>query len=390
MTTHQLKIRCYNVKFGDAILVSIPDRAKSGRVTLRHILIDVGNVLAGEGGGDDVFVPILEDVLDVTSGKPVDLYVMTHEHMDHVQGLLAGHRTGLDVKADHVWITASAAPDYYDRHTEARKRFQLARRAYRSLERQLAAAPDAVNERLYARMLNNNFRKTADCVEHIRTRVCDPNHVHFVHRTYDLANAHAFEEASFEIWAPEEDTSVYYGRFQPLAFGFDGTASASATQTPGSNRPAPPAGVDVGAFNNLLDRRASSAFDNILAIDKATNNTSIVFSIEWRGWRLLFAGDAEGRSWKTMHKEKVIKPVHFLKVSHHGSHNGTPSGDILEALLPADAPDAAYRTALISTCSDVYSGVPHGPTTGELAARCDILDTRELGESESWELTLEG
>ncbi len=390
MATDQLKIRSYNVKFGDAILVSIPDRGEDGRTTLRHVLIDVGNVLAGEGGDDDIFVPILEDVLDVTGGKPVDLYVMTHEHMDHVQGLLAGHLAGVDVKADHVWITASAAPDYYDTHPEAKKRFQLALRAYKSLERQLAAAPQAVNDRLAARMLNNDFRKTADCVEHIRTRVCDPNRVHFVHRESDLANAHAFEEARFEIWAPEEDTSIYYGRFQPLAFGFDDTGGAGGTQTAGRTRPAPPAGVDVGAFNNLLDRRAASAYDNILAIDKARNNTSIVFSIEWRGWRLLFAGDAEIRSWKTMNKMGVIKPVHFLKVSHHGSHNGTPSGDILEALLPAVAPDAGDRTALISTCSDVYPDVPYEPTTGELAARCDILDTRELDESELWELTLEG
>ncbi|MEJ2258781.1 MAG: hypothetical protein P8X98_17710 [Woeseiaceae bacterium] len=247
MATHQLKIRSYNVKFGDAILVSIPDKAPNGRVTTRHILIDVGNVLSGEGGDDSVFVPILEDVLDVTDGKPVDLYVMTHEHMDHAQGLLAGHRAGVDIKADHVWVTASAAPDYYDTHPEAKKHFQMALRAYRSLERQLAAAPPEVIDRLYARMLNNNFRKTADCVAHITTKVCEPDHVHFVHREFDLTHAHPFNEASFEIWAPEEDTSIYYGRFQPLAFGFDDTGS-NASSAAGSSRarPAPPAGVDVG------------------------------------------------------------------------------------------------------------------------------------------------
>ncbi len=389
MSLKSLRVRAYNVKFGDAILVSIPDKARNGKVTLRHILIDVGNVLSGEGGSDDVFVPILEDVLDVTGGNPLDLYVTTHEHMDHVQGLLAGHRQGIDIKADYVWLTGSAKPDYYDTHPQAKKHFQRSLRAYESLERQLAAAPKAVNDRLFARMLNNNPRKTADCVEHIRNNVCDAENVHFVHRGYDLKNAHPFKQAKFEIWAPEEDTSVYYGRFKPLALGFSGAggggASASVTK-----RPAPPAGVDAGAFDNLVSLRETGAYDNLLAIDKARNNTSIVFSVLWRGWRLLFAGDAEIRSWKTMNKFNVIKPVHFLKVSHHGSHNGTPSGEILEALLPERAPAGPKRTALISTCDDTYSGVPHEPTTSDLAGRCDILDTRELDDTESWDLFLSG
>jgi hypothetical protein len=295
----------------------------------------------------------------------------------------------VNVQARHVWITASAAPNYYDRHPEARKKFQFALRAYLGLERQLAAAPKRVNDRLYARMFNNNHRKTADCIEHIREKICKPDDVHYVHRTYDLRHAHSFNEASFEIWAPEEDTAIYYGRFQPLALGLDNVDSAEEEKKR-LPRPKAPAGVDAGAFKKLLDRRASGAYDNLMAIDKARNNTSIVFSLEWRGWRLLFAGDAENRSWKTMFKHKVIKPVHFLKVSHHGSHNGTPSGDILEALLPAQAAGTEQRYALISTCDDTYSGVPHSPTTAKLASRCQVLDTRSVADGAVLDLGLKG
>ena len=389
MTTETLRIRGYNVRFGDAILITVPDRGQDGQVTKRHILIDVGNVLSGAGGDDSVFVPILEDVLNETGGKPVDLYVMTHEHMDHAQGLLAGSRQGVEIKADHVWITASAAPDYYDHHPEAKKKFQMALRAYIGLERQLAAAPEDVNDHFFARMLNNNHRKTADCVKYIRENVCKPVNLHYVHREYDLKKAHTFDEVKFEVWAPEEDTSIYYGRFQPLALGLDDLSDGLETRK-NRTRPSPPAGVDLGAFNNLLDCRESSAFENLLTIDKAKNNTSVVFSLEWRGWRLLFAGDAEVRSWKTMNKFGVIKPVHFLKVSHHGSHNGTPSGEILEALLPAVPEDDFPRHALISTCSDTYSGVPHQPTTNKLSDRCKIWDTRNIADGESLNLEIKG
>ena len=98
---------------------------------------------------------------------------------------------------------------------------------------------------------------------------------------------------------------------------------------------------------------------------------------ERRCWRCLhmFPGDAEVRSWKTMAREKVLRPVHFLKVAHHGSHNGTPADEILDAILPADPPDDRKRVAAISTWTDTYSGIPHPPTNARLAARATVRTT---------------
>src|SRR3954447_1082013 len=85
-TRDKLRVRVYNVLFGDAILVSVPDRGPSGKTEQRHILIDFGNAFV-KGGRDDVFEPVMRDILAVLDGRPLDLYVMTHEHLDHVQGL---------------------------------------------------------------------------------------------------------------------------------------------------------------------------------------------------------------------------------------------------------------------------------------------------------------
>lgn len=50
----ELLVRIYNVRFGDAILVIVPDRdPQTGKTTRRRILIDVGNaplVASKEGG----------------------------------------------------------------------------------------------------------------------------------------------------------------------------------------------------------------------------------------------------------------------------------------------------------------------------------------------------
>ena len=48
-----LRVRLYNVHFGDAILVIVPDRdPKTKKVTTRRILIDVGNAPKVAGTGE--------------------------------------------------------------------------------------------------------------------------------------------------------------------------------------------------------------------------------------------------------------------------------------------------------------------------------------------------
>ncbi|MCB9682085.1 MAG: hypothetical protein H6733_11525 [Alphaproteobacteria bacterium] len=377
-----LKIRVYECRFGDAVLVQVPDRDAAGVETLRHVLIDVGNVLSGDGGDDVVFEPIVRDVLEVLDGAPLDLYVMTHEHMDHVQGLPWVDKKGgadlteavkarLDVR--HAWLTASSAPDYGARFPDAKRAMDAHDRMHAALARQLHLLPADQTARWTRMLLNNNPRDTGDCVAFLQQLAA---HTHYVHRGFVAdASTHGFAEATFELWAPEADTSDYYGRFRPLALGLTGEAAAAA----GASPQAPPRGVAACDWQDLVEARSTGFADNLLAIDKARNNTSVVFTLAWRGWTLLFAGDAEVRSWKTMQREGVLRPVHFLKVSHHGSHNGTPDDGILQAVLPVPPPDARPRTAVISTCGATYNDIPHPPTNSRLVDRgVQLLSTVDL------------
>jgi beta-lactamase superfamily II metal-dependent hydrolase len=117
----------------------------------------------------------------------------------------------------------------------------------------------------------------------------------------------------------------------------------------------------------------------VLAIDRAANNTSVVFTLEWRGLRLLFAGDAEQKRWALMAGRGLLEPVDFLKVGHHGSHNATPPDPILERILPMDNPAGRRRIALVSTCEHTYGGVPHAPTIERLETRCDeVVNTESV------------
>ena len=384
----KLRVRVYNVRFGDAILVSVPDRTPGGEVETRHILIDVGNVLSGEGGEDATFGPVIENVLEVLNGRPLDLYVMTHEHMDHVQGLLyASEKLGLTLNARHAWLTASAQPGYYEQpgHEEAKKKLDEARGIYEAIEHFLAASPEPVPAAVRALMLNNNPRSTADCVAFLRNLA---DHTWYVHREFDPEGKHPFHEARLEMWAPEENTAEYYGRFHPMALGV--TPAEGPGSEPALNAPMPPSGVDAGAFYNLVEMRRHGYIDNLLAIDKAANNTSVVFCLEWRGWRLLFPGDAEIRSWKTMNREGVLKPVHFLKVGHHGSHNGTPPAELLDKILPGEPHDGRPRRAVVSTYLDTYNNVPDEETLAEVRQHCELFSVLGLPDGDFLDIEFEG
>jgi beta-lactamase superfamily II metal-dependent hydrolase len=388
-----LVVRVYDVRFGDAVFVSIPD-TKNSQPVERTILFDYGNALGTEGGANAAMTPVAEDIVGRLGGEPLDLYVMTHEHLDHVQGpLFANQQLGVQIKARQVWLTGSSAPGYYASHPDARKQKIAALAAYRRAAAALQDATDA-SPFLGVLLANNNPAKTADCIDYLRANVADPADVHYVDRTTDLSTLQPASSATLTLWAPEEDTADYYGKFKPIAAGlgiddtydFDDLDGPRLAEAP---EPKPLGGIDAGAFYNLLDVRRG-ATSTLLSIDQAANNTSVVTLLEWNGWRLLFSGDAEKRSWRQMAKVGVVAPVHFLKVSHHGSHTGMPPDDILDDVLPRPAPGATRSRAAVSTYPNTYPGVPDGDTLDGLRERVDLRSTRDLQAGELFvELTFD-
>jgi beta-lactamase superfamily II metal-dependent hydrolase len=392
----ELVVRSYNVGFGDAVLVSVPERTRGRRETTRHVLFDCGNLLAGEGNADDVFRTVVADIAARTGGE-VDLYVMTHEHLDHVQGLLSAARANVPLRAAYAWLTGSSAPDYYDTHEEAKKRRLDLRLALEDAIR----LQEADDDPWLAMMVRNNSTmlppgahglSTAEYVDHLRGLAQD-GRTHYVDVTTKLRGKHPFKEAKLRILAPLEDTSDYYGR---AAGGGSLTATTATGASATPRRPAPvegldrpPVGVDPGAFFDLVQSRKRSTRTRILEIDAANNNTSVVVEIEWRGWRLLFPGDAEIPSWKRMHQQGSLRPVHFVKVSHHGSHNGTYE-DLFDELMPAVAPDSRPRHAVVSTHDGNWESVPDRDTLATYSSRCTLHDTRDVPRGTAVEVVFPG
>jgi hypothetical protein len=115
--------------------------------------------------------------------------------------------------------------------------------------------------------------------------------------------------------------------------------AATGTKIPAVGVPRP-GNIGELDFRQLRNRLLYSALAFSLKDDALKNNVSVVLLLEWRGRRLLFAGDAEWRgrgvqeqshnsSWDVMlHipevRQVLLQPLDFLKVGHHGSLHGTP------------------------------------------------------------------
>jgi len=391
-----LRVRVYNVLFGDAILISVPDAPPGGPPVLRHIMIDLGSYTAQAGGGPGLALEtVMRDVLKELGGQPLDLYIMTHEHLDHVQGLLHYQQKVLKnqplkdlLQVRHAWLTRSAHPNYYtpgtdEYHQQARINMHMAQAFLDEAAHYFQAASKEETDWIRSLMAINDRQATALCVDLIRDLAGD--NTHYVYRGLDMAGKHPFQEAAFDIWAPEVDASVYHGQLQPVAFG---VTRATARARPIVAPVEPPRGVDATAFYNLIDRRRWGYGDNLLAIDSAANNTSIVFCLSWRGWKLLFPGDAEERSWKEIGKRGLLKPVDFIKVSHHGSITGMLPDDLVDKVLKLKQDDPAPRYAALSAYPDLkkkekgeqdwtYTDVPRQAVLDELMLRADLRQTVE-------------
>jgi beta-lactamase superfamily II metal-dependent hydrolase len=377
MADSSIRIRCYNVGFGDCLLVTFQDSQSTW-----NMLIDFGNAPTNRNA---VFEAIAEDIKRETQGK-LDVVVVTHEHLDHLEGFYSQKKIFNNIDVDFVWMSLPSKPTYYEDYPDAEplKRLRAAAEDYyRHLQtREISLAPS------FEAILLNNL-SNADRIDYVRNLPGDPAGVLYLKRG-DAPQQPFPRSFKFRILAPEADVSTYYGsgsqhlqQFQRGLYHADSAVDREEErwlfpEVPRDDDGNPP-GLSPSDWRKLRSSIQTGAIDSIRAIDKAQNNTSLVMLIEFAGKRLLFPGDAELESWHVMNQNcsRHLKNVDFLKVSHHGSHNGTPT-NLLDKILPKSRKKRAQ--VVVSTMSKVYgteNPVPDEDTLDELKARCRELFTTD-------------
>jgi hypothetical protein len=392
--TGTIQIRGYVVGFGDCILLSLPDGAQ-----MRHILIDFGRA-PNDPSSLVRFPAIARDIEKQCNGK-IDLLIVTHEHLDHLEGFYREREIFNRMQVERVWMGLPSHPDYYRDFPKAtlQKKLREGLAGFASTARRNGL----VLHPAFRSLLENNLANK-DRIDYLRKLGKRP--IAYLARG-KAREASAFKNISIRVLAPEPDVSVYYTanareRALTAALAAAGGGSGKPRRRSGDEGfdwdfpevaragAAERGGISASDFERL--RRAIRE-DGVTAarfMDKAQNNTSLCLLIEVAGKRLLLPGDAELESWEMMEKKcgSELKPVDFLKVAHHGSHNGTPL-ELLDRLLPVKR--KAHAQVLVSTKRHVYgtkNPVPDVALMNELRSRCHKLVTTDGAPGTSVELSL--
>jgi hypothetical protein len=296
------------------------------------------------------------------------------------------------MKVDRVWMSLPSQPGYYKKFSKAKLqkklRDGLAGFAAASRRNGLVLHP------AFESLLQNNLANK-DRIDYLRKLGKRP--VAYLARGKAKVAGTAFKNIRIRVLAPEPDVSVYYtasARENALTAAL---AAAAGGAKAAASRPADGDGLawdfpfaeraaanDLGGLspNDFERLRRAIREDGVMAarfIDRAQNNTSLCLLFEVADKRLLLPGDAELESWEVIEKKckADLKPLDFLKVSHHGSHNGTPL-ELLDRLLPTSR--KAKAQVLVSTKRNVYgtkNPVPDDALLDELRKRCHTLKTTD-------------
>jgi len=365
----RIKVRMYCQGLGDCFLLTIP--SKGGRNY--YVLIDCG-VILGTPDATTKMTAVVNDIIKTTNGK-IDLLAATHEHWDHVSGWvqtrdLWNDKDGKDpkkLKVDTVWFGwTEDKKDSLAKQLGNERSLTVAALTKAACRMQMSGSPAAAEVTNLVEFFGAaGANSTSEAMKVIANlskdiRYClptdSPQQLPGTSvRAFVLGPPH--DEKMIKKINPSKKASETYGMVSDMFL--DNVAVAlMEDSTDGifdkSFQIPLGAGQQMSFFQNYywgedrdstekdqswrridgswLDASSSMA----LALDSATNNTSLVLAFELDGGDvLLFAADAQVGNWlswqdlkwkvdgKEVTGHDLLNRTIFYKVGHHGSHNAT-------------------------------------------------------------------
>ena len=353
-----LIIRIYNVGFGDASLLTWNE--DSGET--KNILIDFGN--APSLKDEPYYTQTLNDIRRITDEK-IDLLICTHQHLDHYGGFYSKIKEFKKFEIKMLFMPYIKPA--------SKKKIRKVRELVHGL----------VNSKLATEIFSDHFitkdESTSENPDEIDkkwqaiTNLVKPTNAYFLHRESKeiprLIRQLGFKKLKIEILGPEPNTEIYLSSAEDWIKNLISFFYNSSDVDPNAK------GLSLDSisamktlsFIEVVEKSKPELVKEFIRkngniseyADKVINNTSLVLKFNYKVGNknkfLLFPGDAEFESWQQIFeaskKGQYSISAHFLKVSHHGSHNGT-SNIIAKKIFQPDSKNG--NIAVISTLSGIY------------------------------------
>jgi beta-lactamase superfamily II metal-dependent hydrolase len=366
-------VRMYNVGFGDAFLVTV----RKGQQAWRMI-VDCGVHAHGQARPLEQSVnAIIDDLRAVdTTGLPhVDVVVATHHHADHIAGfaLDAWQR----VAVDEIWVPFVEDPTDEDAKALRETQTNAATRLVGLLDQRThgltqGAWPDELTT---ARWLAINSSRNAKATDRLLGRNGLGFATNPIIRFLPSVNpeehtiATTIEEVTVHVLGPPRDPAFLKHMNPPAQAGWLALDSDIDTLSRGEeplfgaafamddaeyHRDYPQLSGICQSLKPLDQLNDPDLLAAASILERAVNNTSLFFVLDVAGLHLLFPGDAQQGSWDHVLGNPdalpLVSKVAFYKISHHGSHNGTPK-NYVENIL-AQGATAMLPWGLVSRWQD--------------------------------------
>ena len=352
-------VRMYNVGFGDAFVVTIRDGKEHWRM-----LVDCGVHAHGRARPlEDAVHAIIDDLrAESADGVPrLDVVAATHHHADHIAGFQFDEWAQVEV--GEVWVPFVEDPDDDDARELRKVHTRVAQRLTALLDDRVRAlgvgagenlttalwfaANSSGNELATDRLLGRNslgFATTpvvrylpsleperncidlgiAGAVAHVLGPSRDADTLKRMHPPSTAGWLTLDSDPDFALRDRERDTPLFDAR----KFVLDRSEI---------DEQYPQLSAEQRALDGLDVLNDDALLGAASVLERSVNNTSLFFVLEVGDVRLLFPGDSQHGAWEHVLNDPataaLVSDVAFLKLSHHGSHNGTPRRYI-EQILP--------------------------------------------------------
>jgi beta-lactamase superfamily II metal-dependent hydrolase len=371
-----VRIRMYRQGLGDCFLVMLP-QGTGGPYT---IMIDCG-VILGTSNAAATMQAVVKSIAETTGGR-VDLLVCTHEHWDHLSGFVQAKHLFSKIRFDQIWLAWTENPED-ELAKKLRSESEALRLALASAAARLRFGGDSTG--IVDGMLEffgaAGQGTTAEALQIVKNLCDKPRYCTPTDAPVELGTAGA---RLYVLGPPHDEKEIKRvdpSKGAPETYGIALYLDRSAPGLGDPNRDAPFDPILQIPFNaarqmpffqqhywgeaetsedqswrridsDWLDSSSAMA----LALDNATNNTSLVLAVELADGRvLLFAADAQVGNWlswqdlswkvggKVVTGPDLLRRTTFYKTGHHGSHNATLKEKGLEmmtnlkiAMIPVD------------------------------------------------------